>query len=821
MGPKYTPGSIEEISPKRLGRALRWAAFAAAASTIAIASTGHARDAADETTASAPGLEEIVVTAQKREQSLQAVPISVSALTGDTLTANRITTSADLGAVVPNLVVRTQVGGSGLPSYTMRGLIGIGGVIGSDKGISVYIDGVYLGAAYGSIIELGDISRIEVLRGPQGTLFGRNSNAGAINYITPEPNGQFGMKQVVTVGNYDQFRTVTSVQTPQFGQFSARFSYTHNQRRGDIRNLGAGQRWDFTPANGGKPTILTSPKYLGDINNEAFTGAIKFEPGDRFDALVRFDYAESDFTTLGLGASYANPTVLAQIAAQPNQSIITQVSRLRPDAVNNSETVPGHSDAWGVSLTARYRFSDAISIKNVVAYRRTRFSSPFTNTAGIGGLINTGTAPFAAASVLGPALAASTIGAPFLLRSGSNGGTDQQWSNEFQLLISTDFVTLTAGGLYFDQTTRRAPFGEETGLGRVRSVTNAVYPGGLVPFSGQPVGTLGRETTLKVRSYAAYAQGEFHVMPNLDLVGGIRYTSDRKTGTDNTLFSGADPRVLQLDYRDGVTTFSLGANFDVSKDIHLYAKYSTGFISGGSTSSISYEPETAKSWEAGLKADWFGRTLRTNLAVFSVDYGNLQIPINGRLLTPPQPAITSAIQNAGDARAKGFELETTFVPTRGLVFSGGLGYTDFKFLRLLPAVLVGNSEFLAQYRPKWTLNLSGQYETPPIWGDAHLSARVDTHWKSEQQSLSSVSSSVTGAELIKYKAAGLINAYWVFNGRIALEDIKIGSAKATVALWSKNLFDNKQISYSLSFLSTIASDYERARTFGIDLTLEL
>jgi iron complex outermembrane receptor protein len=765
-------------------------------------------------------VEEVVVTAQKRAQNLQDVPVAVTALTEDTLTANRVTTVRDLTAAVPNLVVRTQVGGSGLPNYTMRGLVGHGGTIGADKGISIYFDGVYLSSSYGSVIELSEIERVEVLRGPQGTLFGRNSTGGAISFITPEPSGEFRLKQIVSVGNYDQFRTVTSLHTPQWGPFSARFSYTHSERRGDIRNLGAGTRWDFSPAFGGKSVVLTSPKWLGGYNNEAFAGVIKFEPDEKFDAVLRFDYSESDFSAEGWGATWASPSTRAIVAAQPNQALMTPISNKRPKALNNASTVPSHSEAWGAALTTTYQVSDEITVKNILAYRKTKFSSPWTETTGFGGLINTGGAAFTPASVLGAALAASTLGAPYTLRASTNTGAEKQWTDELQLNIDTSFVTLTAGAMYFELTVSRAPFGEEVGLGRARASANMVFPGRVVPFAGQPIGTRGRETTLKVRSYAGYGQAEVHLTDQLDVIGGIRYTKDRKKGVDLGQYSGLAPTVVLLEYRGDEITYNLGVNYEFGENFNAYGKYSTGFISGGGSYGITFDPETAKSWEVGLKADWLDRRLRTNLALFSVKYGGLHAVTSGLTLVPPQPSVNLIIINSGDARAKGVELETTFTPLTGLTLSAGVGYTDFKFLRLSPSALAGQAEFGEAYRPKWTANLSAQYESRPLFDEVRLNARVDASYRSKQLAYGGVAASLAVAERALFKSAGVIPGHWLANGRVALEGFRIGGGEATLALWGRNLFNSKAINYSIPVVVSLIADYERARTFGVDLTLE-
>ncbi len=776
--------------------------------------------AAAQPAAGGAGLDEIIVTAQKRAQSLQDVPVSVTALTTQALVANRITSVRDLDSVVPNLSIRTQSGANGAPLYTMRGLVAAGTSAGSDKGVALYIDGVFLGSTYGSIFELAEIERIEALRGPQGTLFGRNSTAGAISITTPEPSGEFGLKQTVSIGNYDQLRSVTRVNTPSWGPFSASFAYTHFERRGEIRNLGGGTVWDFTGAFNGKPTTYTSPDYLGDNNLEAFTAAVKFDAGN-FTAVYRFDDTASVFSGTGQGSLYRSPLIQGLLTGQPNPGAIVPISRTRPDAVNNWATVPSRVKNRGHSLTAVYKATDSITLKNILAYRRSQYYSPWNNVDGLGGIYNTGNPLFAA--VLGQAVAASTIGAPLLIQATTTGGIDKQFSDEFQVNYDSDFVTLTAGALYYDQKQTRANAGVDGDLGRVRSGPFRVYPGFAVPFAGQLVGIAGRETNIDIESYAAYTQGEFHITPELDAVGGIRYTHDKKTGIDRTLTNGSNPTlVFPLAYKDNEITYTLGANYKFSPDILAYGKYSTGYISGGSLAAIIYEPETAKSWEGGVKAELLDRRVRANLALFTVKYGNLQTPVNGALLTPPNPFINQALVNTGDARAKGFELETTVAPVSGLVFSGGLGYTHFKYTRLSPLLTTGQAEYRAASRPKWTANVSAQYETP-VSGDISLLARIDGNWRSRQFTVAgvpNVSASLSAAEQAIYSQASTIGAYWIANGRLALQGFEVGGIKGAAALWARNLFDDKSVNLGNSFITTIVAEYERARTFGIDLTVE-
>ena len=207
------------------------------------------------------GLDVIIVTAQKREQSVQDVPIAVTALNADALEANRVTNVGDLSGLAPGVTVRPSAGGSSVPTFTIRGAVSFGVVPGSDKQISTYLDGVYISAPRGSIFELPDVDRIEVLRGPQGTLFGRNATAGAVSVTTSDPSGEFGFRGTASIGNRDAYRIRATVETPSVGPFSALFSYVRDYRRGDILNLGAGAVWDRTVSTDRRVAKITvSPK---------------------------------------------------------------------------------------------------------------------------------------------------------------------------------------------------------------------------------------------------------------------------------------------------------------------------------------------------------------------------------------------------------------------------------------------------------------------------------------------------------------------------------------------------------------------------------
>lgn len=803
------------------------------------------------------GLVDIIVTAQRREQLLQDVPVAVTALTEATLVANRVLNIRDLDTIAPGLLVKPVVGGAALPSYTLRGLVTVGNVTGSDKGVGVYVDGVYIGAALGGISNFADLERVEVLRGPQGTLFGRNSTGGAISFTTREPNGQFGVKQTLTYGNYDQFRSVTSLSTPQFGPISAYVTYAHTQRDGDIHNLGAGQVWDVTRAFNGTPTTLTSPRRMGDFNGESVFAAVKGEFGD-FKAIYRFDWSDEEYSAPGYGTAYLSPPFRAFAAAQPDQSILTPVSRKRPDAVNNRNVTPSRNKGWGQSLTLTMPVNDSISLKNIAAYRKSSVSSGLQDVSGFGGLVVP--ADLAARTFLAgnlglltpsfqpnPAALDSVIGQPLIWNLPSTVSTLRQWSNEFQVNISTPWFNNTTGLLYYKQDTDYGYVGSEGATGTLRNGSFIIAPGYQLSSPFQVGNGGGRFSKVKLVSKALFSQTELHLTDQIDIIGGLRFTQDRKTGPDNTGRSNATPNTrLAIDYEDDQVTFNVGINYKPTSDMLLYGKYATGYISGGQLSTVSYAPETAKSWEAGIKADWLDRTLRTNLALFTVKYAGLQqvttprsSPVFSRLAAL---GITQVLFNAGTARAKGAELETMFTPTRSVMLSANLSYLDFKYLSLAPALSAGASEVPPQHRPKWTAQLAAQYTSDPVMGDAFISARIDANWKSKQFLGTAVSAGqfantgiwnlaapagspvystvFTPAETAALKDALSADPYWLVNARLALEDIRLGGLTGSLALWGKNIFDNKSPTFAVNLVSLTSLLYEPARTYGVDLTVK-
>jgi iron complex outermembrane receptor protein len=755
-----------------------------------------------------------VVTAQKREQSVQDVPIAVTALAGDVLAANRVTDVTDLTSLAPGVTVRTSAGGSQLPSFTIRGAVSYGVVPGSDKEVSMYIDGVYISSPRGSIFDLPDIERIEVLRGPQGTLFGRNATAGAVSITTRDPKGEFGVKLSGTLGNQDEHRAQISVDLPAMGPFSGYFSIVHFDRRGDIRNLGAGMVWDRTSSktsyvNG----VETSPEWLGSKNTESYFAALKFESGD-FKTVYKFDHYDYHGTPEGtgfVGYNAAFPGVGPFLTALINSQAVpvpTAFDGERPKEVSNSWVVPNKAYVEGHSLTSTYQASDAISLKNIAAYRVSQLWAS-SSLDGIGALTLTAQA----APLLG--FPAALVGTPISVVPTQSQSRSRQWSDEFQFNYQSDFLTATVGGLWFHS---KDWSGEMKQPGTPFLSLN---PGGVIRNINYAA------TFNKATSLAAYAQLEFHVMPKLDIILGGRVTHDDKSGNVATGATLATEVLLPFTYKDTRPNYLVGVNYKPTNDILLYAKWSTAYVSGGSVGGVPFKPETAKSAEGGIKAEWLDHKLRTNLAVYWAQYKNFQTSQAASFVIPYVTAVTGdptlaaklstiVVPQGGPVTSRGFEFELTASPVRGATVGSNLSYDNTTFKDVDPLLLAAsNGIYIPLYRPHWTGGLWAQYDTQPLFGDAYATFRMDGNYQSRMHI---AQNPVRGAY-----APGIIDqaGYWVLNSRLALRQIDMHGAKGELALWGKNLTDNGAKTFGLEVNGIISgANYIPARSFGADFTVE-
>ena len=744
-------------------------------------------------------LAEIIVTAQKRTQNIQDVPVSVAVVGAEELAVNRITNLEGLGAVAPGVSVRKTPGGLGAPQIVIRGVASAGGLPGSDKSVSINVDGVYIGANYGLTSDMLDLVRVEALRGPQGTLFGRNTTGGALSFVTADPIGEFGAHQEVSIGNYNQFRSITHLELPQVGAFSGYVSYMHAERDGDVKNLQSGIVFDRSNAPGFGRQI--SADTLGASKSEAIHVAVKFKPSEAFDLVYKFDWSKATTTAEASGVVAYDPATASafkldflNFVLSLNPPLISGTTR--PNGVNNAFAVPGNMKSQGHILTANFDLADNVVLKSISAYRKVYAFGTLDNI-GLGQLFFPGNPD------------------PFYISVNHNVNRQKQWSEELQLNYNSKLVTLTLGGIYYKE---KVVTGAPEGLIGGGTIFGLPLPGNVLPA--------GRDITyLTAKSLAGYGQAEVHITPKLDVIGGIRVTRDKKDGTyyKETPVYGVPLNATDFAYKKTKATYLAGVNYRVTDDILTYAKFSTGYISGGSVAGVDFDPETAKSWEAGIKSELFDRRVRLNLAGFYAKYGNLQQGVPGNLAN--RPDLNLALINYGDAEVKGFEAETSIMPNDLITLTGAVSYSDFKFTKFTPLwtqtiINFGGSPdtFPTWLRPSTTVNLGFTYESKPedTLGGARLMVHFDTNYRSKVITPGIFTTAIQPDFQKIYKTGG----NWIANARVALKEVSLGSGHLEVAAWARNLLNNRGTVWGNYSYFVAGTTYEPARTYGLDMIVD-
>jgi len=803
-----------------------------------LATTTVLAQTADAQQASAGGqLADIIVTAQRREESLQKVPVAVTAIGAEQLDQLRVTNVRNLAGIAPNLQINSQ-GLQSNPTIIIRGVASGTSNNAVDPKVGIYLDGVYIGRTVGSIFDLSDIQRVEVLRGPQGTLFGRNATSGAINLTTAAPSGEFGVRGSVSYGNYDAKRGKISVDLPAFGPLSLKISYLHDEIEGDYRNLLGGRMLDLSQrvSSFGVQKIA---KRLGDRNVDGVGVAARLDLGALI-ADYRFDYSDARSTGRPMQSFGVIPDASGQllspiIALQPLFGGITNISTGRLTSVANA-TSAEHVVTQGHSLTLTYPLSDAITLKSISAYRKFRQDPNIYDLAASGGLRFT-TAQLQAllagdvGGVLDPANAPGPNDSFFSLLT-SRSTSQKQFSQEFQLQLTSDKVDLTAGLFYFHENTPATDI-----LGIFQPVANGVVvntstvgviaglPVGQLPFDLNGDGVVnaadsnpsldsvfgsGVTRTRAINdSYAAYGQLTYHLTETIDVTGGLRYTIDKRENRIYEISGGQGGQLgvgdYKVDYKKA--TWAAILTWRPSNRVTAYGKISTGYVAGGILSGIPYRPETLTAYELGLKSQSWGNRLRTNIALFYSDYKDLQTQnfINGRQF----------FNNAGKADIKGFEIEADLVPARGLTLSGNLSYTDFNYKSfILNGVEVADIA-RTTFASKWQGRASAQYDAPEMAIGGYVSGRVDARYRSRAPLVSTPFYDLAGnlADLERY---AYTRGYWLVDGRIGWMDMPLGGAKASLSLFGQNLFNKRYNPFGSPVLQLVTS-YERGRTYGVEL----
>ncbi|MGF7148185.1 iron complex outermembrane receptor protein [Sphingomonas zeicaulis] len=782
-------------------------------STVAYAQDAAQGPAPQADPVSETALSDIVVTAQRREESLQKVPVAVTAIGAEAIDTLRVTNVKNLAGLAPSLQIQTQ-GLQSNPSIAIRGVASGVSNNAVDPKVGIYLDGVYIGRTVGSIFDLADIQRVEVLRGPQGTLFGRNATSGAISLVSAPPTGEFEVRGNVSYGNYDAIRGKVVINLPQFGPFSIKLAYLHDQIDGDATNLLGGQTIDLSLRD---PRFgrLTFARKLGVRNIDGGQVAVRGEFGN-LTADYRFDYTDARTTgraiqSLGVIPDQSGQLLQPIVNLQPFFGGITNYAPdERLDAVANGTSVE-HVVTQGHSLTLALEANDVLTVKSITAFRKFRQDPNIYDLAATGGL-RFSFAQFAA--FITPGLTPAQIQGILFNPANAPGPNDyfyslltsrdtrqKQFSQELQFQVQTDNFDLTAGLFYFHENSPAVDL-----LGILSPI-----PGGrVVPSPLDAAFGSGTTDTLSINdSMAGYAQGTFHIGDTIDIAAGLRYTIDDR---QLEIFSIAGGQGGQL----GIGKYKVSfeklnytgiVTWRPTNTATLYGKISSGYVAGGILSGIPYKPETLISYEVGAKTQLFDNRLRLNFAAFYSDYKDLQTQnfINGRQF----------FDNAGKASIKGFEVEADLIPLPGLTLSGNIGLADLDYKTFILNGVDVADVARTTYNSRWTARASAQYDAPEFANGSHLQGRVEGRYRSAYYLTSTPFINITTGQ----EALEDLNrqpGYWLVDARVGLVDLPIGGSKISISAFGQNIFDKDYIAFGAPVLSLVGT-YERGRTYGVEL----
>jgi iron complex outermembrane recepter protein len=752
-------------------------------------------------------LEEVVVTAQKRVETAQETPISIAAFGAEALDRLQIVSVTDIADKIPNVMLPPQPVSRTSITPFIRGVGSIDIQVTKDAAVGIYLDGVYLGRTTGMASDFGDLQRIEVLRGPQGTLYGRNTTGGAINLITTAPEDELGFRQRVSVGNRDYWRSQTTLNLPITDQLAARINYVASRENGWVENIGPGYDFNEDEREGGRI-------------------ALRWTPSEQ----LTLDYAYDRSSVEGGMNAY-------QIvkSSDPSNAFTPYARAERQDTLSVNDGRDGINDSVeGHALTVNWDINEHFSVKSISAFRELRARSAYDYSSSVN-YFNRVAPPQNPVRGLLPKQTE--------LLSAFNNLDQEQISQEFQFLgdAMEGRLEYVAGLYYFKErgTESNSPGITNNVIALPAAQLGASYDF-LPPFLQATYDNLVVLTNAEFianatsESMAAYAHISYRPQlldERLKLTLGLRHTEDKREATklDRSYDPGfRNPANLGAIIRSGQSsgttedskfTPSLIADFALSEDANLYAKYSESYRSGGFNMRAPqkdfgspFGPETMDAYELGLKSEWLDRRLRVNAAVFLYDYTDLQIDQN-----LPNSISETLTVNAGESEYKGFELDLTALLTERLTLNLSYGYLDAEFKEFQNAldcnrqpVAGGGTVDVADCRqvpnaPEKTYNLELDYVLPAL-GIGELSARIGYLWQD--------TSTFTNATPAERGSFSLLSA------SVLLSQISVGKGNLSIQAWGKNLQDEEYPLHAFDFGVFQLSYFNEPRSYGLDITYE-
>lgn len=663
-------------------------------------------------------LDEIVVTSQLREQSLQDVPVAVSAFSAENLEEMNALDVTDLANFLPNVSYDVMTN-AGYATPVIRG-VGLTGATQSafsnSPATAFYIDGVYFGPGAANMFSVVDVERVEVLRGPQGALYGRNALGGVINIISKKPDDEFNATLRASYGTFDRLEVGGSVSGPLGSEkLLGRVSISYIERDGFAENT-------FASPN---PTFNEDNADLDFFENLSVRGSLVWAPADNLEVTLTGDYSKVETSV----ASYEPPP---DAPGFDFSGVGFPGVAYTPDAELFKEAWNGANDTeaenYGASLTAEWSGAN-VRVVSITGYRYSDYLDVGADYDG---------SPF------------NIVHQPWL------ESDEESFSQELRFHYFTDVLESVFGLYYSKSDSRQDATTDIFGIER-----EAGYPFG---FPGV-AGFLERSVAdLNDESLSAFAHAEYSVSPRFRIEAGLRFTSteidffgptQRVEFGDpvlNPFYNGENawddvpagvilvggPRIEPSVTFEKLTP-RVGVQYDVNDDAMIYASWSRGFREGGFTArpaarSGSFDEETLDAYEIGLKSDLFNNVLRVNAAAYFYDYRDQQVEVS----TFSGSGIFLDIFNSGKSRAKGVEVEFLFAPTENFTLQGSAGWQDTEFRELdtdgdLTTTADNQRGNQFPRAPKYTVNLIPTYivDLPSNYGS--LSIRGEYSYQSTEE----------------------------------------------------------------------------------------
>jgi iron complex outermembrane recepter protein len=776
----------------------RIAKLCAGLSLLAMTTTPAFAQDASEVETDSGGIQEIIVTAQKKSERLQDVPISVAALTGAMVEDRAAVTLQGLQGAVPNVEIGTFSNTPNTAVFTIRGI----GVIEPDpyagNTVGIVNDGVPQYFSMGALLDLYDVDRIEILRGPQGTLFGANTTGGVVNVVNAQPEiGRFGGKATLGYGNYDHINAGAAINVPIGETLAARFTVSHDRRKGWVTNVVDGSD-------------------MGKRNVTIFRAAVKYEPSSDYDITFSGEYdrarngapvvvagdlpGEAEFVPTGFRGMYVSPCLPAGSRCKaPDKYFSANDGGALGEVTDRSDM-----DTYRATVTSNFRNTGIGDITSITGYKAFKLFE-FTDQDGT----------------------------PIFLIDTRRGTKGWQFSQELRTDIEVaDNIDLLVGGFYM-----KTHFDHYQDL-RIDFAGGVTYDPVLNTVTKGFPGLFQRNLQDQDNhSFSGFAQAYIELSDRLKLQAGIRYTYEKtkmlaSTATSFspvgvTTFDGTQPDGTPNTPNPAASAFpplgteswnnvgwKLGLDYKATDDVLLYGYYARGFKSGGFTGRIGipedigpYDPEKVDTFEVGMKADWLDNRLRTNLSAFYTIYRDMQLAQIYFLGSGASLRQGNTIVNAASSHIKGFEAEFVAAPVTGLTINASIAYLsakyeDFDFVLPTGGTLDLSGERL-QNAPKWTGAIGFNYEFP-IGG---MEGRIGANYTFASEKLLT---SIIDTPRARVQPQNLLNANI---------DLKI-TEMITLGLWGTNILDKRYINSVFDAPGTLGLvNYAPPRQFGVSAKL--